>query len=652
MIRPRHHRRGVVVVQVAIGLLVILGFAALGVDVGLMYATKADLQKVADAAALAAASQLGNFAEAEAKATTVTELARQAALAVLKKNEVLGHDIVLEEGDILYGHSIWNEQDSTWDFEQAGAAAAGVNAVRIIARRTEGSSNGAVNLFFGGVLGLSQANIDASATAILVPRDIIIVADLSGSYNDDSQFQNYASNDPGGINLYEVWQTLPRSSADGIALQAWLDANPGMTVQDAPSSLFEMNYGFFSKLGSNNAGSVPVFGQTVVNSSYNPGSDDGLVRLTFKAKWNSAGLGAANYGKMRTHLLGMGYSDNEVRCIMADTPNSATNTSIINADSTSVSYTSEYSTKLTYDLRAAVALGLVYWNSGMPGGLWQSQGWSPGSGNWGMSMSEMVPGVAYPFPSGNWFEYAAYTRDTNNVNWAVDSLPSIKHMFGAKTFVNFVLEEKELNSETDVTHFAYAMPLHLTKNSLDVLMDDVVALDSGDRVGLVTYGTTAVLEYPLPAHDVTLEENAADIKSLYRHRQAAHYSPATNIGQGVEFGTQELTSSRARPSASKVIVLLTDGMANIDASGNYDSSGSTGIAYALEASETAWSEHHVRIHAVGVGSQADMDTLNEIAVIGQTSEAYWANGDFAEIQAELNEIFHAIGGLRPVQMID
>ena len=49
-------RRGVVVVQVAVLLTVLLGFVALTVDVGLMYNTKAELQAAADAAALAGAA--------------------------------------------------------------------------------------------------------------------------------------------------------------------------------------------------------------------------------------------------------------------------------------------------------------------------------------------------------------------------------------------------------------------------------------------------------------------------------------------------------------------------------------------------------------------------------------------------------------------
>ncbi len=51
-----HRARGIVAVQALLFPVVILGFAALTVDVGVMYNTRADLQRAADAATLAGAS--------------------------------------------------------------------------------------------------------------------------------------------------------------------------------------------------------------------------------------------------------------------------------------------------------------------------------------------------------------------------------------------------------------------------------------------------------------------------------------------------------------------------------------------------------------------------------------------------------------------
>jgi len=396
-------RRGAVVVQVAVGMTAILGFATLSVDVGLMYSAKAQLQNVADSAALAASSQLANYLEAQELGVSVVELATQAAIQYGEENEVLGESMVITANESEFGYSIWNSEDQKFGFvPEEGEPGDDVNAVRITARRQADGQNGPVDLIFGGIFGKHTADVQARATAILVPRDIIIVGDLSGSYSDDSELRHYNRNDPDGINLYEVWQTLPQSSVDGALLQAWLDANQGSTVEDAPDMYFELAYGFFSELGSNDPGSVPVFGDTLVNSSYSPSGDDGLIRLRRGYGWTCSELGSTNYNKLRNYLLDLGYSDYEVRCIMADTSSSSTNTSIKNADSNSQSFSSEYSDKDRYDLRVAVALGLVYWNSGISGGLCDSMGWSGGSGGWGIGTSEIEDRVDYPYPSGNW----------------------------------------------------------------------------------------------------------------------------------------------------------------------------------------------------------------------------------------------------------
>ncbi|MGO4886434.1 pilus assembly protein TadG-related protein [Anaerobacillus sp. MEB173] len=63
--------RGVVMVFVALGMVVILGFCALVVDVGMLYFEKSKLQKAADAAALGGAQELP-FSESEAKAKAVS----------------------------------------------------------------------------------------------------------------------------------------------------------------------------------------------------------------------------------------------------------------------------------------------------------------------------------------------------------------------------------------------------------------------------------------------------------------------------------------------------------------------------------------------------------------------------------------------------
>ena len=53
--------RGVSAIVVAVVLVMLIGFLALAIDIGYLYATKNELQNTADAAALAGAGQLGQI---------------------------------------------------------------------------------------------------------------------------------------------------------------------------------------------------------------------------------------------------------------------------------------------------------------------------------------------------------------------------------------------------------------------------------------------------------------------------------------------------------------------------------------------------------------------------------------------------------------
>lgn len=63
-----HNQKGSVLVIVAIGMAVFMGMAAFSVDLGSAYVTKSNLQKAADAAALAGAQMLPNATNAKTKA--------------------------------------------------------------------------------------------------------------------------------------------------------------------------------------------------------------------------------------------------------------------------------------------------------------------------------------------------------------------------------------------------------------------------------------------------------------------------------------------------------------------------------------------------------------------------------------------------------
>jgi len=160
-------RRGAVAVMFAVMVVVLLGFAALSVDVGHLYLAKAELQRTADAAALSGALSLADdrqiiYDQGEQDEDSLQEMADAvAALAVniAAQNSANNLAPVLQDGDVVVG---------LFDFANPTAPLAvggGVNAVQVTARLTQASANGPVAHFFAPVLGAMHSDVTASAVA-------------------------------------------------------------------------------------------------------------------------------------------------------------------------------------------------------------------------------------------------------------------------------------------------------------------------------------------------------------------------------------------------------------------------------------------------------------------------------------------------------
>jgi Flp pilus assembly protein TadG len=163
-------QRGVSAVIVAIVLAVLIGFAALAIDIGYLYATKNELQNIADAGALAATGFLGNLyvgmtiAEIEEyNAADDADAIRGAAKSVViddgdGQNIAAGEDVSIRDADILintWEGSVFNVNN----FDQP-------NAVRVIARR-DSLLNNAITTFFAKIIGIASVPVNADATAAL-----------------------------------------------------------------------------------------------------------------------------------------------------------------------------------------------------------------------------------------------------------------------------------------------------------------------------------------------------------------------------------------------------------------------------------------------------------------------------------------------------
>lgn len=153
----RNKDRGAVLAWVAILLFCFIAFTGFAIDYGYIYFTGQRLQNAADAAALAGAHQIHEDPSA----------ARAAAKAVASANEAGGATVELalntsnvSTGDIVLG--VYDKSSRTFT---ASSDSATINAVLVNARRQSGSLNGALPLFFGALLGRSNADVARWAIA-------------------------------------------------------------------------------------------------------------------------------------------------------------------------------------------------------------------------------------------------------------------------------------------------------------------------------------------------------------------------------------------------------------------------------------------------------------------------------------------------------
>jgi len=171
MKRNRQHRRarrGNVIVLSAILMIGMMGVLAFAIDLGYLYNTRTEMQRAADASAIAACWELIDEEEVNGADNTalLTTNARN------KANEFLGYNLItqsaatLSSDDVTVGY-IADPADPSSPFLTTGYAGA-PNAVKVRIRRTS-EQNGVVPLFFGPVLGVNSATLQTEATAAYMP---------------------------------------------------------------------------------------------------------------------------------------------------------------------------------------------------------------------------------------------------------------------------------------------------------------------------------------------------------------------------------------------------------------------------------------------------------------------------------------------------
>jgi len=603
-------RRAAVAVQIAVSLTVIIGFAALTVDVGAMYNAKAELQRTADAAALAAAGMLGEYGLVDPM-----DAARDAALEFANQNTVWGQSMLIDrDKDITLGRAHYDAQQNKYSFAATDSLP---DAVRVRVRMTNDSMNGPLALVFAGIFGSNHTELTAEAIAMMVPRDIAIVADLSGSMNDDCELRNVHNHQ---ICLFDVWAGLPKSKGQAGIYAGSDPLEPGDPgpgdLHPATGPGLPGHYGGnpnpFNEAFDDSEdhgprwGWMTTWGTDLLPGTYDPVADTGLYHLPRYQDTTDP--------EVEQNLIEAGYSAAERDAILSS------------ANDSSTTY---------YRNRVKVMLGLAGWHSGMTAGKYSS---GPGNGNSIIGDGELVQTVDYPFSGGSWNDYVNYVKGNSSMT-SGDS--GFKYRFGIKTYVNYLLERKPQHSQTAELSLTPAQPVHAVKEAVQHMVDVIHALETLDQVSLEVYGQTV-------HHEQDLTTEYFDVSDRLLDMQAGYYDTWTNMGGGIAQGVAELTGPRARSASRKIMILLTDGQANVNESGGCgDYTG--GKAYALAQAQVA-ADAGIRIFAVSHGYGADQYTMAQIAETAE-GEHYHAEGSIEEYSEELESIFQLLGGQRPVELI-
>jgi hypothetical protein len=191
--RVARSRRGAVSILAAISILVVLAFIGLALDTALVMTARQQLQRTADAAALAGASQF------QMPGQTNWDLVRQTAISTAQNNNVIrSNPIQLRDNpsndpggptdrkDIVIGRWQFDRTDFTFKFFPTNFTTGFPvpDSVQVYPRCGDGTMNSALSLIFSpafsSILGTpADSNVGKPATARLGPPDqpLILVLD-------------------------------------------------------------------------------------------------------------------------------------------------------------------------------------------------------------------------------------------------------------------------------------------------------------------------------------------------------------------------------------------------------------------------------------------------------------------------------------------
>ncbi len=243
--------------------------------------------------------------------------------------------------------------------------------------------------------------------------------------------------------------------------------------------------------------------------------------------------------------------------------------------------------------------------------------------------------VTYPYAGDSWANYFSYVQSDSYV-----SSSGYTNMYGYMTWLNYLQANRYSITDTPNLWKTHEQPVGALKDSVANFMSYISQANQDDRIGLSIYtysDQTAYLESGLTP-------NYSSLATIVAQRQAGHYTGGTNIYNGMKTARTELEKN-GRVNAFKMIVLMTDGVANLP--------GSTTNAKNLVIQEaTAAATDNYPVVTISMGALADTALMSQVASI--TNGVYFnipGGQTAAQYATQLNAVWKQVADNRPLKIV-
>lgn len=679
-------RRGSFMVLGVVCLVATMAFVAFSADLGYISVTRSRMQNGVDAAALAAALEITHAVQnAGPNVTDVTAYAMQQARLKAAEIAELNGIYVDPNADVDFGLRTQNAQTGVYSISWGTTPA---NTVRVHSRRNNSdasSPNARLPLFFAPVFGKENQDLHTSATAYVEARDIVAVIDYSGSMNDDSCYASLGLRDRTALdaNMVDCFNALAAVRNFGTlpAEPAWA----GYTVSNSGQSgrcEFRNTQVVISSLSRAMDQVILTYSDNTTSTLAASGTSGTFQRPSTVKTITGATVRVPvpNNGTVQS---GSGSSGSRTATITFNHPNYRAQTShditqitltYAGGGTTSQTYTGAGKDRTlggngNYVASVTVKMGSTTITVNNPNGTTQPitnvnlafTSAAAAKANFGWNS------ITWPYTSGSWDAFITFCQTDTTLNNA-----GYRHKYGGKCLVDYLLRTYPSYSQCNDLWRTPHYPFHSVKQGAQLLATFVQDLGFGDELGFVCYADTAVDETTLnyDGYNINLSSNPicnqfANLRQIVGHRQAAHYTNNTNIGDGIGRGKLMLDNSK-RPGTRPTIVLMTDGLANrnssysmpnswnwntlfdYDGNGVADYSSSNAAAqYTLVKAKEAVDAGYT-IHCLTVGLGADQELMTAIAWLGRGIYIHVpGNQSVADMEADVLAAFNRIAAFVP-----